>query len=151
MDRVELVSGSGVGHVIRGGNPTPTTVYVETDEEMGTAVTCGPHGGLQLTTITVAVPAPLSPSDPTAVLQAVAAAAAAAGPQHHQQQHHHQHHQQQHQQQQPTINLPTVPAPQESLKWKFDHSKDNKTSGGSSLVRGNSSKFSDEKARSRSF
>ncbi len=132
MDRVD--------HVVRNGGNNQTTVYVETDEDMTTsAVTCGPHGGLQLTTITVAVPAPLSPSDPTAVLQAVAAAAAAAGPQHHhhhhqQQQQQQQHHHQQHQQHQPTITLPTVPAPQETLKWKFDQTKESK-GGGSSLVR----------------
>ena len=131
MDRVgvELVP----SHVVR-SNHTPTTVYVETDEEMST---CGSHGGLQLTTITVAVPAPLSPSDPTAVLQAVAAAA--GGPHHHQQLQHHHHQQQQHhhhlqQQQQhpPTITLPTVPAPQETLKWKFEQTKEVK--GGTSLV-----------------
>jgi hypothetical protein len=98
MDRVgvDLVHASS-GVVRTSGGGGQSTVYVEADEEMATAaVTCGPHGGLQLTTITVAVPAPLSPSDPTAVLQAVAAAAAAAGPQHHHhphQQHHHHAHQ----------------------------------------------------------
>ena len=133
MERVgvDLVT-SGSGLVRSTGSGNQTTVYVEADEDMSSAaVTCGPHGGLQLTTITVAVPAPLSPSDPTAVLQAVAAAAAAAGPQHH---HHHQHHHQQHHHQ-PTITLPSVPAPQETLKWKFDPPKDNKNNCGSSLVR----------------
>ena len=137
MERVgvDLVT-AGSGHLRTTGSGNQTTVYVEADDEdMSSAVvTCGPHGGLQLTTITVAVPAPLSPSDPTAVLQAVAAAAAAAGPQH--QHHHHQQHQQQHHQHHPpTITLPSVPAPQETLKWKFDPPKDNKNTGGSSLVR----------------
>ena len=144
MERVDLVATSS-GVVRTTGNANQTTVYVETDEDMSTAaVTCGPHGGLQLTTITVAVPAPLSPSDPTAVLQAVAAAAAAAGPQHHHhqqqqqhQQHHHHHQQQQHHHHPPTITLPTVPAPQETLKWKFEQTKEakNNNGGGSSLVR----------------
>jgi len=66
-----------------------------------------------LTTITVAVPAPLSP---TAVLQAVAA----AGPHHHHP---------------ATITLPSVPAPQESLKWKFEQSKDVAKNSGGALVR----------------
>ena len=61
MERVgvDLVT-SGSGLVRSTGSGNQTTVYVEADEDMSSAaVTCGPHGGLQLTTITVAVPAPL--------------------------------------------------------------------------------------------
>ena len=118
-----------------------TAVYVDNE---GNLVA---QSGIQLTTITVAVPAPLSPSDP-ALLQA-AANAAAAGTSHlppavlpHLSPSH------------PppplqsttaalvgtptTVALPTVPAPQETaLKWKYEQSKDKTSSsaGGSSLVR----------------
>jgi hypothetical protein len=46
---------------------------------------------------------------------------AAAGP-------HHHHHP-------ATITLPSVPAPQESLKWKFEQSKDAAKNAGGALVR----------------
>jgi hypothetical protein len=126
-----------------------TTVYVDANGDLVA------HNGMQLTTITVAVPAPLSPTDP-ALLQAAANAAAAgtsyppasainavcqlsSPPQSH---HHHlppplhsapssivQH------ATQTTVTLPTVPAPQEStFKWKYEQSKD-KTGAGTSLVR----------------
>ena len=118
-----------------------TAVYVDANGDLVA------QSGIQLTTITVAVPAPLSPSDP-ALLQA-AANAAAAGTSHlppavlpHLSP------------SQPppappplqstivgtptTVALPTVPAPQETaLKWKYEQSKDKTSSsaGGSSLVR----------------
>ena len=124
-----------------------TAVYVDANGDLVA------QSGIQLTTITVAVPAPLSPSDP-ALLQA-AANAAAAGTSHlppavlpHLSP------------TQPppppppplqssappalvgtptTVALPTVPAPQETaLKWKYEQSKDKASSsstGGSSLVR----------------
>ena len=123
-----------------------TAVYVDANGDLVA------QSGIQLTTITVAVPAPLSPTDP-ALLQA-AANAAAAGTSHlppavlpHLSP-----------TQQPppppplqssappplvgtptTVALPTVPAPQETaLKWKYEQSKDKASSsstGGSSLVR----------------
>ena len=85
--------------------------------------------GLQLTTITVAVPAPLSPNDPAFLAAAAAAnqstppppaaggsiapsAVASLPPP-------------------TTIALPTVPAPQETtFKWKYEQNKDKASSGG---------------------
>ena len=117
------------------GQPTATgpqdpqdseeTVYVEaaTAEDLAnvTVASVGgsaggqqqPGGGLHLTTITVAVPAPLSPSD---VLQQHVVT---SGP--------------------PQVALPTVPAPQEAaVRWKYEHNKAEKPltshTTGSSLV-----------------
>ena len=130
------------GHQILSASPPPqpgqhdlstTAVYVDANGDLVA------QSGIQLTTITVAVPAPLSPSDP-ALLQA-AANAAAAGTSHlppavlpHLSPSHlpppplHS---------TTTVALPTVPAPQETaLKWKYEQSKDKtSTTGGSSLVR----------------
>ena len=126
-----------------GGDGSTTAVYVDANGDLVA------QSGIQLTTITVAVPAPLSPSDP-ALLQAAANAAAAGtshlppavlpqlSPTH-----------------QPpppplhstaaaaaivptTVALPTVPAPQETaLKWKYEKDKNasSAAAGGSSLVR----------------
>ena len=98
------------------------TVYVETAEDLASvAVGPGGQGGppgagpLHLTTITVAVPAPLSPSD---VLQPHVVTTGAGVPQ---------------------VTLPTVPAPQETaVRWKYEQNKPDKNISthqtGSSLV-----------------
>ena len=91
------------------------TVYVDSSDLASVVSSCG-SAGLQLTTITVAVPAPLSPNDP-AFLAAAAAAGSLNPP--------------------PTaVALPTVPAPQQecsTLKWKYEQNNKEKT--GTSLVR----------------
>lgn len=122
---IELVSAaSSVGS--RLGDPGSPNVYVEPStgeltSVIPSSVVGTQSGGLQLTTITVAVPGPLSPNDPV-LLQAAAAAAGTTVslPTH---------------PLPPTVSvsLPTMPALQEStLKWKYEQNKDNKTS--SSLV-----------------
>ena len=95
---------------------TPATVYVDPSDLASVVSSCAGTGGLQLTTITVAVPGPLSPSDPAFL---AAAAAGSLNPP-------------------PTaVSLPTVPAPQEqcnTLKWKYEQ-QNSKDKSGSSLVR----------------
>ena len=146
--------GGGGGHAIAASPPSPppqvgqndlstTAVYVDANGDLVA------QSGIQLTTITVAVPAPLSPTDP-ALLQA-AANAAAAGTSHLPTAVLPQLSPTQPPPLQPTsaaivgtpttVALPTVPAPQETaLKWKYEQSKDKAAaaaaaSGGSSLVR----------------
>ncbi|XP_059098962.1 uncharacterized protein LOC131893057 isoform X2 [Tigriopus californicus] len=118
---IELVSAAtSVGS--RLGDPGSPNVYVEPStgeltSVIPSSVVGTQSGGLQLTTITVAVPGPLSPNDPV-LLQA---AAAAAGPTVSLPTH----------PLPPTVSvsLPTMPALQEStLKWKYEQNKDNKTS-----------------------
>ena len=95
------------------------TVYVRTDDDLDnvTVATVGPGGqpGLHLTTITVAVPAPLSPNELLQQQHVVAAAAGGA-----------------------SVALPTVPAPPETaVRWKYEQSKPEKqlsSATGSSLV-----------------
>ena len=97
-----------------GGQDGPTeaeTVYVETAEDLATVATVGT--GLHLTTITVAVPAPLSPNE---LLQQ--GHVVASGGQ--------------------TVALPTVPEPPTTaVRWKYEQSKPEKqlsSATGSSLV-----------------
>lgn len=99
------------------GDPNEETVYVEaaTAEDLANVIAVTSGGGpLHLTTITVAVPAPLSPSD---VLQQHVVTSAP-----------HQ------------VTLPTVPAPQETaVRWKYEQNKQDKHTinshqTGSSLV-----------------
>ena len=122
---VELVT-AATARAIASAQPqsdvTGNAIYVEpsaADLVAAVQTTGGPgqsQGGIQLTTITVAVPGPLSPSDPE--FQAAAAAAnqplpPALNPP-------------------PSVALPTVPAPQEcNFKWKYEQ---NKEKSGTSLV-----------------
>ena len=128
---VELVTAAAARAAALAGDATLSTVpiYVESPSgELASVVASSPSSaGLQLTTITVAVPAPLSPNDP-AFLAAAAAAnqttpppsvvassgslvtAAAPPPP-------------------TTVALPTVPAPQEStFKWKYEQNKEKSVS-----------------------
>lgn len=117
--RAIVSSSSQLTHQDINDNVSGVPVYVESTGELVAAApgqTVGGAGGLQLTTITVAVPAPLSPTDP-----ALLAAAAAAN------------------QPPPMVTLPTVPAPQESaFKWKYEQNKEK--ASGTSLVRRKSTK-----------
>ena len=132
MDLVRASPANAAGGQPTGptGNPqdphdSDETVYVEaaTAEDLANVTVAsvgaggggaggGQPGGLHLTTITVAVPAPLSPSD---VLQQHVVT---SGP--------------------PQVALPTVPAPQETVRWKYEQNKAEKPltshSTGSSLV-----------------
>ena len=115
---VELVTAAAARSLTAVGeaaNATALPIYVEsTPGDLSSVVVSSgnPAAGLQLTTITVAVPAPLSPTDP-AFLAAHAAANQPPPP--------------------PTVALPQVPAPQEcTFKWKYEQ---NKEKTGSSLVR----------------
>lgn len=90
MDLVRVANaGSG------SGQDGEETVFVEaTEADLNNG---GQHGGLQLTTITVAVPASLSPSDLHHVVTGT------------------------------QVSLPTVPAPQETaVRWKYEQSKHEK-------------------------
>ena len=104
-----------------GQDPAEETVYVETAEDLAnvTVASVGQGGGpLHLTTITVAVPAPLSPSD---VLQHAGHVVTTA-PGH--------------------VTLPTVPViapPETAVRWKYEQNKQdskhmNTHQTGSSLV-----------------
>ena len=91
------------------------TVYVETAEDLAnvTVASVGGQPGLHLTTITVAVPAPLSPNELLQQQHVVAAGGT-------------------------SVALPTVPAPPETaVRWKYEQSKPDKqlsSATGSSLV-----------------
>ena len=100
-----------------GGHPPgdpEETVYVEAPEDLANVTVASVAGqpGLHLTTITVAVPHPLSPSE---VLQQHVVTSGS-----------------------PQVTLPTVPAPQETaVRWKYEQNKSEKTlshPSGSSLV-----------------
>ena len=90
------------------------TVYVEAPEDLANVTVASVAGqpGLHLTTITVAVPHPLSPSE---VLQQHVVTSGS-----------------------PQVTLPSVPAPQEAaVRWKYEQNKSEKTlshPSGSSLV-----------------
>lgn len=113
MDLVRASPGhSEAGHAGQ-DSQDQETVYVEaaSAEDLANVTVASVGGPLHLTTITVAVPAPLSPSD---VLQQHVVTSVP-----------HQ------------VTLPTVPAPQETaVKWKYEHSKAEKhvsqTHGGNS-------------------
>ena len=91
--------------------PEAETVYVETAEDLATVATVG--AGLHLTTITVAVPAPLSPNELLQQGHVVASGGT-------------------------TVALPTVPEPPTTaVRWKYEQSKPEKqlnSATGSSLV-----------------
>ena len=96
------------------GHQDEETVYVEAPEDLANVTVASVAGqpGLHLTTITVAVPHPLSPSE---VLQQHVVTSGS-----------------------PQVTLPTVPAPQETaVRWKYEQNKSEKSlshPSGSSLV-----------------
>ena len=96
------------------GHQAEAPVYVEAPEDLANVTVASVAGqpGLHLTTITVAVPHPLSPSE---VLQQHVVTSGS-----------------------PQVTLPTVPAPQETaVRWKYEQNKSEKSlshPSGSSLV-----------------
>ena len=129
VELTALRTTSGLGG--QGDSSNQSTVYVEAADPVGGGVgnVPGTAGGLQLTTITVAVPAPLSPSDP-ALLHAVNMPQLPTVP--------------------TAVALPTVPVATAAsnqdctFKWKYEQNKNDKTnSGGGGSGGGGTSLVSD--------